>query len=450
MPAGDRMNACIFAGPTLPSRENLGSADTTWLPPAKHGDVYRVVSLMRPRAIGIVDGYFQWTPSVWHKEILWAIDKGVHVFGAASMGALRAAELAPFGMRGVGRIFEAYRDGVLADCGGAPFEDDDEVAVIHGPAETGYIAASEAMVNIRYTLAKAESAGVISDPSREHLVMIAKTMFFPERNYELLLQSALTAGVPEHELAALRAWLPSERINQKRLDALAMLETMRHFLASDPPAARANFLFEHTTLWDRAIADLRPTAAHDAQETCVLEELRLNGVRYNELREKVVDSLLASPDENANWPTASCEPREIWRLNELEKREALRRARAELPKVLVERQMLARIRETNEYSKLLERAEDKHARLNERNDLQDVEDFADLQLLQLSDWYFARILGQDMPDDIDECVRSWGYLNLAEFHRAIFAEYIYREMLSRGAATNDLTITSVHGRGDAQ
>jgi len=196
MPAGDRMNACIFAGPTLPSRENLGSADTTWLPPAKHGDVYRVVSLMRPRAIGIVDGYFQWTPSVWHKEILWAIDKGVHVFGAASMGALRAAELAPFGMRGVGRIFEAYRDGVLADCGGAPFEDDDEVAVIHGPAETGYIAASEAMVNIRYTLAKAESAGVISDPSREHLVMIAKTMFFPERNYELLLQSALTAGVP--------------------------------------------------------------------------------------------------------------------------------------------------------------------------------------------------------------------------------------------------------------
>ena len=29
-------------------------------------------------------------------------------------------------MRGVGRIFEAYRDGVLAGCGDAPFEDDDE------------------------------------------------------------------------------------------------------------------------------------------------------------------------------------------------------------------------------------------------------------------------------------------------------------------------------------
>ena len=52
------------------------------------------------------------------------MSQGIHVFGSASMGALRA-ELCPFGMVGVGRIFEAYRDGEL--------EDDDEVAVIHGP-----------------------------------------------------------------------------------------------------------------------------------------------------------------------------------------------------------------------------------------------------------------------------------------------------------------------------
>ena len=44
----------------------------------------------RPRAIGIIDGYFQQVPSVWHKEILWAMAQGVHVFGSASMGALRA------------------------------------------------------------------------------------------------------------------------------------------------------------------------------------------------------------------------------------------------------------------------------------------------------------------------------------------------------------------------
>ena len=33
-------------------------------------------------------------------------------------------------MSGVGRIYEAFRDGIL--------EDDDEVAVLHGPEELGY------------------------------------------------------------------------------------------------------------------------------------------------------------------------------------------------------------------------------------------------------------------------------------------------------------------------
>ena len=59
-------------------------------------------------AIGIVDGYFEGVLSVWHKEILWAMAEGIHVFGSASMGALRAAELHPFGMHGTGRIFEAF------------------------------------------------------------------------------------------------------------------------------------------------------------------------------------------------------------------------------------------------------------------------------------------------------------------------------------------------------
>ena len=54
--------------------------------------------------------------------------------------------------QGVGRIFEAFRDGVL--------EDDDEVAVVHGPPETGYLALSEPMVNIRGTLGRAEAVGV--------------------------------------------------------------------------------------------------------------------------------------------------------------------------------------------------------------------------------------------------------------------------------------------------
>ena len=69
---------------------------------------------------------------------------GVHVFGASSMGALRAAELHPFGMVGVGRVFEGYRAGV--------YEDDDEVAVVHASEEAGFAPLSEAMVNVRHAL----------------------------------------------------------------------------------------------------------------------------------------------------------------------------------------------------------------------------------------------------------------------------------------------------------
>jgi YcaO-like protein with predicted kinase domain len=38
------------------------------------------------------------TPTVWHKEILLALEHGVAVYGAASIGALRAGELDVFGM----------------------------------------------------------------------------------------------------------------------------------------------------------------------------------------------------------------------------------------------------------------------------------------------------------------------------------------------------------------
>ncbi len=437
------MNACIFAGPTLPPRDDARALAATWLPPAKHGDVYRAVSLLRPRAIGIVDGYFQWVPSVWHKEILWAMHQGVHVFGAASMGALRAAELAPFGMRGVGRIFEAYRSGVLAESGDEPFEDDDEVAVIHGPAESGYLAASEAMVNIRCTFANAERAGVIVTATRARLVAVAKALYFPERNYEVLLARGPAAAVPDAQLAALRAWLPAGRVNQKRADALAMLETMKNFLAQDPPPARAGFAFEHTTLWERAFAGARPVVVHDPEEARVLDELRLEGARWDVLRREVLRSLMGpAATETATTPALLArrvadhhgQPHAIERLlEEAARMQAARRMREEIPPAIVERQMLARIRDTEEFERLRARAADKLSRIASRTHLPEVGKFSDLQLLELRDWYFSRILGRDMPDDIERCARAWGYADLAQFHRTIFAEYVYREMTGAAA-----------------
>jgi len=54
-----------------------------------------------PAIIGLIDGYFEVTPTVRYKEILWAMAQGIHVHGSASIGVLRAAELCSFGMIGV-------------------------------------------------------------------------------------------------------------------------------------------------------------------------------------------------------------------------------------------------------------------------------------------------------------------------------------------------------------
>ena len=91
---------------------------------------WRALREAASRRIAIIDGYFERMAAVWHKEILLALERGIAVWGAASMGALRAAELAPFGMIGVGAIYRAFARGAL--------DADDEVAVAHLPAEHGY------------------------------------------------------------------------------------------------------------------------------------------------------------------------------------------------------------------------------------------------------------------------------------------------------------------------
>ena len=260
----------VFTGPTLPAAEAQAALSCLALPPARQGDVWRAVHAHRPAAIGLIDGVFLHEPAVWHREILWALSQGVHVFGAASMGALRAAELAAFGMRGVGRIFEAYRDGAWPGFA-EPFEDDDEVAVIHAPAEMGTRALSDAMVDLRDTLLEAEAAGVIDRRARDTLAATLKRLPFPERSFAALAEAARsTSGV---DAGKLLAWLPGGRVARKRLDALELLRAMAAFMAGDPPPFQPDFRFANAQVWDD-FATAAEAAASD-EDALVLDELRL-------------------------------------------------------------------------------------------------------------------------------------------------------------------------------
>lgn len=239
------MKTIVFTGPTLRAEDLSPAYGFEWRGPAAQGDVYRA-ALEGPAAIGVVDGYFETVPSVWHKEILWAMSRGVRVYGAASMGALRAAELSHYGMVGVGEIFEAFRSGAL--------EDDDEVAVLHGPAEDGYRSLSDAMVNVRATLKRAAAEGVIPEATAARLVDLAKRAFYQERS----LRRALREGADLDGIDALNRWLSTGRVDQKRIDAralLARLDRDRSIAATEP-----SFAFEHTDAWEAMCRAIRAAA----------------------------------------------------------------------------------------------------------------------------------------------------------------------------------------------
>jgi len=244
----------VFLGPSLSGREARSVLlDATILPPARQGDIYRAARDRRPRAIALIDGLFAAAPAVWHREILWAMAEArVRVFGAASMGALRAAELDTFGMVGIGKIYESYRVGRYAPFVD-PFEDDDEVAVRHGPPETGCIPVSDAMVDVRETLALAEEAGLIDREVRDRLAAALKQLHFPERSFARLEQAA--AALPGVEGAALLTWLRAgHSVSQKRRDAEALLRRLAAGVEPAPPPA---FAFERAQVWERfrAVSD---------------------------------------------------------------------------------------------------------------------------------------------------------------------------------------------------
>jgi hypothetical protein len=448
----------VFTGPTISPTEASRELKAVYLPPAAEGDVYRV-TLKRPQAIGIIDGYFQSTPTVRHKEILWAMSRGIHVFGSASIGALRAAELATFGMEGVGAIFESYRDGML--------EDDDEVAIAHGPPETGFRAGSEAMVDIRQTLRKAERVGVISAELGTALKKIGKELFYPDRNYRVMLRRACERGLPETELARFREWLPEGRVSQKREDALAMLRLMRQRLVEGVEPKTVSYSFEHTSMWESAWRQSGELRFDSNAEPIVvvleslLDELRLEGHQYRQHSLLALERFFAIRDANRFGMVVTDRCR-----NDAE--QAFRRERDLIDDVQLKRwmnenglshsefdalmidearlrwshdrtQFVSRsylseqLRVSGDYPRLLARASAK-GRLLESLGLKNpcLED-ANLTENQLLHWYFEKVLGRSPPHDPGDYARNLGFANSDTFRRALLREYLYREFKHKNA-----------------
>ncbi|MBY3397300.1 hypothetical protein GFL91_14270 [Rhizobium leguminosarum bv. viciae] len=210
-----RDDVIVFLGPTLSATEARKYLEAIYLPPVGCGDVVRAVADYAPSAIVLIDGVFAQRPAVRHQEILWAMARGLRIYGAASIGALRAAELAPQGMLGHGLIYRWYRRHPLAD--------DADVTVPMAPVELGSRALGDALIDIRLSLKKAARVGVIETRLRDRLESLARSLHFSERSFAKLFAAAENNLSAVDQITVLKAWLKAGAINQKRTDAINLL-----------------------------------------------------------------------------------------------------------------------------------------------------------------------------------------------------------------------------------
>jgi hypothetical protein len=164
----------LFVGPTaaaLTAKRLLRGVRRR--PPVQRRDVSRLVARARaPGVLVIVDGVFHDTLSVGHAEIREALDRGWEVWGLASMGAIRAREMAPLGMKGFGEVFARF-------CEEGDFQDD-EVALLHEPAPP-WRAASEPLVHLRAAVDHLIARGIVRAADGREVVLELKSRWYGDR-----------------------------------------------------------------------------------------------------------------------------------------------------------------------------------------------------------------------------------------------------------------------------
>jgi hypothetical protein len=211
----ERPRVVIFTGPSLHPHKAATLLDATYLPPIKRGDLAPLFA-SPPHIVGIIDGEFYQSLAVSPKEVLALIEAGVAVYGAASMGALRAVELHRHGMIGVGSVFRLFRRGVL--------DADDEVALAY--SDETYRATSDPLVNTRYALRAAVRRGILMRAEAAEIVSTVKAFYFPERTRQLVLSIARKVAGSERA-HKLHEFLATEAPDVKDRDARLLLARIR-------------------------------------------------------------------------------------------------------------------------------------------------------------------------------------------------------------------------------
>ena len=216
----------VFAGPSLPESDRIASPGIAYLPPASRHDVRNATRTFD--VILLIDGVFHHDLAVSTKEVYRAA-QSVRVFGAASVGALRAAENHPYGVVPLGTVALWYVREII--------DGDDEVAVLMD--RDRHRALSVASVNVRYLCRLCLRRGLLGADEAAAVVARSRDVFYADRTWDDVL-----AFVPAARRDAIAA-VARREADLKRLDARFALRTVLRTLQIGATARSGRDVVRH-------------------------------------------------------------------------------------------------------------------------------------------------------------------------------------------------------------
>jgi len=205
----------VFLGPSLSIEKARKIINAEFLPPAKKGDFIKLSLISEKKIIILIDGVFLQDYPPTPIEVFQVVNKNnFQVYGASSLGALRAVELEKFGMKGYGQVFELFKKNII--------NSDDEVAVTF---DNSYNLLSEAMIDIRYNLFLAFKKGIIDKETKQLITRTAKKIYFPFRSYENIVKKSIELYSDRRDtIEDFHNFVSTQRQSLKELDAMGILK----------------------------------------------------------------------------------------------------------------------------------------------------------------------------------------------------------------------------------
>ncbi|HZK28674.1 MAG TPA: YcaO-like family protein [Clostridia bacterium] len=220
-----RSSTLVFAGGSITPKEAGSHADQVWCGPAEQGDIVAAI-LDGFETILIIDGYFYTKLSCTTLEVMVALEQGISVFGAASIGALRAIELDHCGMVGMGYVYHYLKQQSIKSY--------HVVAQIYDEYDRPL---TTSLIQILYFLECAYHDGIINLAEQQTLNEQANSIYFTQLSFDAFFHHTESSGAFDPGcFVRLRAYHvdDKERFNIQKHDANQLLSTYKEILTNRP------------------------------------------------------------------------------------------------------------------------------------------------------------------------------------------------------------------------